>query len=101
MMRFVVFGKRVLYVWRTILRFVQLYLVLFHLNYFTIIAVQLITMPSCQDSLCRDCFKFHFTLAISEKTASLIKCPLCDVPDIENGEEVHIFFQYLNMQVLL
>ena len=50
-------------------------------------------MPGCTDSLCKDCFKSHFSIAIKEKTVKHFNCPICDLPDMTNRDGAQDLYQ--------
>ena len=49
---------------------------------------QMVTMPSCIHSLCKVCFKQHFTITIMEKMVKHFNCPLCGEPDLSEWSGV-------------
>lgn len=56
-------------------------------------------MPYCNHSVCRDCFKQHFTLTIKEKSVKHFTCPICSEPDMMMRDQTQDF--YLELFVAL
>ena len=44
-------------------------------------------MPGCLHSICKECFKENFTLAICEKGVKHFTCPVCDFSDDEMSQD--------------
>jgi len=47
---------------------------------------EMVTMPGCTDSFCKDCFSMNFKMAIKEKSVKHFNCPLCSEPDLANRD---------------
>lgn len=56
---------------------------------------QMITMPGCTDSFCKDCFKQNFTVAIREKEIKHFNCPMCSLPDMMDRESTEGIYMTL------
>ena len=42
----------------------------------------MVTMPHCGCSVCKDCFKGHYSLVAREQTLGHFNCLLCSQPDL-------------------
>ena len=47
---------------------------------------QMITMPACECSFCKNCFKENFHIVIKEKQVKHFNCPVCRKPDMSNRD---------------
>ena len=45
---------------------------------------EMIKMPGCSHSFCKECFKRHFTIAIQEKQVKHFNCPICNQPNMSS-----------------
>ena len=43
---------------------------------------QMVLMPGCPHSVCKECFKGHFTLVMKNQTVKHFNCPVCSEPDM-------------------
>ena len=46
--------------------------------------MQFVAMPGCIHSVCKECFKGHFTLVITTQEVKHFTCPICGEPDMAN-----------------
>ena len=58
--------------------------------------LQMVAMPGCKDTLCKDCFRGHFTVVVKEKSLHF-NCPVCSKPDLLN----HDASQSMYLQLLV
>lgn len=56
---------------------------------------QMIIMPGCTDTMCKECFKGHFRVTITEKGVKHFNCPSCDQPDMTNRDDAQDLYQEL------
>ncbi|TSN21233.1 E3 ubiquitin-protein ligase RNF31 [Bagarius yarrelli] len=56
------------------------------------------SLTSCQCSVCCDCFKQHFTIAVRDKHIRDMVCPVCSEPDINDPEHLNSYFSTLDIQ---
>ena len=47
----------------------------------------MVVMPACGESLCKECFRAHFSIVIKEQSVKHFHCPLCDKPDLSNPDD--------------
>ncbi|XP_063075121.1 E3 ubiquitin-protein ligase RNF31 [Engraulis encrasicolus] len=57
------------------------------------------SLTSCQCSVCCDCFKQHFTIAVRDKHIRDMVCPVCWEPDINDPEHLNSYFSTLDIQL--
>lgn len=57
------------------------------------------SLTSCQCSVCHECFKLHFTIAVRDKHIRDMVCPGCGEPDINDPEQLDSYFSTLDIQV--
>lgn len=57
------------------------------------------SLTSCQCSVCLDCFRQHFTIAVRDKHIRDMVCPSCCEPDINDPEKLDSYFSTLDIQV--
>ena len=50
--------------------------------------LQMVAMPWCTHSLCKDCFKRHFTGVINEQSVKHFNCPMCGEPNHDDSQAV-------------
>ena len=61
----------------------------------------MITMPGCTDTICKDCFKRHFSVVIAEKSVKHFNCPMCDQPDMTDLKDgTQDMYQMLFVQLV-
>ena len=60
---------------------------MYHHNYIMFVFLQMVAMPSCIHSVCKACFKGHFTITIKEKMVKHFNCLICGEPDLANRDE--------------
>ncbi|KAL7869891.1 hypothetical protein AOLI_G00138790 [Acnodon oligacanthus] len=53
----------------------------------------------CQCSMCCECFKQHFTVALRDKHIRDMVCPVCEEPDINDPEALQTYFSTLDVQL--
>jgi E3 ubiquitin-protein ligase RNF31 len=61
---------------------------------------EMITMPGCTDALCKDCFKGHFRVIISEQGVKHFNCPMCKEPDMTNRDDAADLYQELFVHLI-
>lgn len=61
--------------------------------------LQMQSLTSCQCSVCHDCFRIHFTIAVRDKHIRDMVCPVCSEPDINDPEQLDSYFSTLDIQV--
>ncbi|XP_019849469.1 PREDICTED: ubiquitin carboxyl-terminal hydrolase CYLD-like [Amphimedon queenslandica] len=49
---------------------------------------EMLCMPACGDSLCKYCFKEHFSITIREKSVKHFNCPICGLPDLGDNDQM-------------
>ncbi|XP_062843999.1 E3 ubiquitin-protein ligase RNF31 isoform X2 [Trichomycterus rosablanca] len=57
------------------------------------------SLTSCQCSVCCECFKQHFTIAVRDKHIRDMVCPACSEPDINDPEDLNSYFSTLDIQL--
>lgn len=57
------------------------------------------SLTSCQCSVCHECFRQHFTIAVRDKHIRDMVCPACSEPDINDPEQLDSYFSTLDIQV--
>ncbi|KAM9713320.1 E3 ubiquitin-protein ligase RNF31-like isoform 2-T3 [Menidia menidia] len=57
------------------------------------------SLTSCQCSVCHDCFRQHFTIAVRDKHIRDMVCPVCSEPDINDPEQLDSYFSTLDIQL--
>ncbi|XP_017269594.1 E3 ubiquitin-protein ligase RNF31 isoform X2 [Kryptolebias marmoratus] len=57
------------------------------------------SLTSCQCSVCHECFRAHFTIAIRDKHIRDMVCPVCSEPDINDPEQLDSYFSTLDIQL--
>ena len=53
-----------------------------------VLLLQMVVLPACGDSLCRNCFRQHFEIFIRERGVKYFTCLLCDQLDLDNDEQM-------------
>ena len=48
---------------------------------------EMIKMPDCSHSFCKECFKGHFTVVIQEKQVKHFNCPICNQPNMSSASK--------------
>jgi hypothetical protein len=56
---------------------------------------QIVNLPCCQCSVCRDCLRGHFDVIVKERYVRNMTCPICSQPDIDNSPQTDVYFQLL------
>ncbi|KAJ8355131.1 hypothetical protein AAFF_G00091440 [Aldrovandia affinis] len=59
---------------------------------------KVLSLTSCQCSVCCDCFQQHFTIAVRDKHIRDMVCPVCWEPDINDPEHLNSYFSTLDIQ---
>ncbi|CAJ1061358.1 E3 ubiquitin-protein ligase RNF31-like isoform X3 [Xyrichtys novacula] len=57
------------------------------------------SLTSCQCSVCHDCFRQHFTIAVRDKHIRDMVCPVCSGPDINDPELMDSYFSTMDIQL--
>lgn len=57
------------------------------------------SLTSCQCSVCFECFRAHFTIAVRDKHIRDMVCPSCCEPDINDPEKLDSYFSTLDIQL--
>ncbi|XP_047424660.1 E3 ubiquitin-protein ligase RNF31-like [Mugil cephalus] len=57
------------------------------------------SLTSCQCSVCHECFRQHFTIAVRDKHIRDMVCPVCGEPDINDPEQLDSYFSTLDIQL--
>ncbi|XP_038160828.1 E3 ubiquitin-protein ligase RNF31 isoform X1 [Cyprinodon tularosa] len=57
------------------------------------------SLTSCQCSVCHECFRQHFTIAVRDKHIRDMVCPACCEPDINDPEQLDSYFSTLDIQL--
>lgn len=57
-------------------------------------------LTSCECTICPDCFRQHFTIALKEKHITDMVCPACGRPDLTDDTQLLSYFSTLDIQVL-
>lgn len=55
---------------------------------------------SCECTICPECFRQHFTIALKEKHITDMVCPACGRPDLTDDTQLLSYFSTLDIQVL-
>ncbi|XP_035268708.1 E3 ubiquitin-protein ligase RNF31-like isoform X2 [Anguilla anguilla] len=56
-------------------------------------------LTACECSVCCDCFRMHFTIAVRDKHIRDMVCPVCGEPDINDHERLEVYFSVLDAQL--
>uniref|UniRef100_G1TXZ4 E3 ubiquitin-protein ligase RNF31 n=1 Tax=Oryctolagus cuniculus TaxID=9986 RepID=G1TXZ4_RABIT len=54
---------------------------------------------SCECTICPDCFRQHFTIALKEKHITDMVCPACGRPDLTDDTQLLSYFSTLDIQL--
>lgn len=54
---------------------------------------QMVNMPGCTDSVCKECFQGYFTVVIKEKQVKHFNCPVCKLPDLSDRDVGEFYFE--------
>ncbi|KAF7468737.1 E3 ubiquitin-protein ligase RNF31 [Marmota monax] len=54
---------------------------------------------SCECTICPDCFRQHFTIAVKEKHITDMVCPACGRPDLTDDTQLLSYFSTLDIQL--
>ncbi|KAM4719165.1 E3 ubiquitin-protein ligase RNF31 isoform 2-T2 [Anableps anableps] len=57
------------------------------------------SLTSCQCSVCHECFRQHFTIAVRDKHIRDMVCPACCEPHINDPEQLDSYFSTLDIQL--
>ncbi|KAL6097487.1 rnf31 [Pungitius sinensis] len=57
------------------------------------------SLTSCQCSVCHECFRLHFTIAVRDKHIRDMVCPVCSEPDINDPQQLDSYFSTLDIQL--
>ncbi|XP_072234593.1 E3 ubiquitin-protein ligase RNF31-like isoform X1 [Leuresthes tenuis] len=57
------------------------------------------SLTSCQCSVCHECFRQHFTIAVRDRHIRDMVCPVCSEPDINDPEQLDSYFSTLDIQL--
>ncbi|XP_056869366.1 E3 ubiquitin-protein ligase RNF31-like [Takifugu flavidus] len=57
------------------------------------------SLTSCQCSVCHECFRMHFTIAVRDRHIRDMVCPVCCEPDINDQEQLDSYFSTLDIQL--
>lgn len=55
---------------------------------------------SCECTICPECFRQHFTIALKEKHITDMVCPACGRPDLTDDAQLLSYFSTLDIQVV-
>nr|XP_033780129.1 E3 ubiquitin-protein ligase RNF31 [Geotrypetes seraphini]XP_033780130.1 E3 ubiquitin-protein ligase RNF31 [Geotrypetes seraphini] len=55
------------------------------------------SLTSCECTICPECFKMHFTIAVKEKHIKDMVCPSCNEPEISDEAELLNYFSTLDI----
>lgn len=55
------------------------------------------SLTSCECTICPECFKLHFTIAVKEKHIKDMVCPECSEPEINDEGELLSYFSTLDI----
>ena len=55
----------------------------------------MVLMPGCPHSVCKECFKGHFTNVMKTQTVKHLNCPVCTQPDMSNRDADQDMYQEL------
>ncbi|XP_037359019.1 E3 ubiquitin-protein ligase RNF31 isoform X2 [Talpa occidentalis] len=56
-------------------------------------------LTSCECTICPDCFRQHFTIALKEKHITDMVCPACGRPDLTDETQLLSYFSTLDIQL--
>ncbi|XP_045425826.1 E3 ubiquitin-protein ligase RNF31 isoform X1 [Lemur catta] len=56
-------------------------------------------LTSCECTICPDCFRQHFTIALKEKHITDMVCPACGRPDLTDDTQLLPYFSTLDIQL--
>ncbi|XP_006835466.1 PREDICTED: E3 ubiquitin-protein ligase RNF31 isoform X2 [Chrysochloris asiatica] len=56
-------------------------------------------LTSCECTICPDCFRQHFTIALKEKHITDMVCPACGRPDLSDDTQLLSYFSTLDIQL--
>ena len=56
---------------------------------------QMVLMPGCPHSVCKECFKGHFTNVVMTQTVKHFNCPVCAQPDMSSRDADQDMYQEL------
>ncbi|XP_064148405.1 E3 ubiquitin-protein ligase RNF31 isoform X2 [Loxodonta africana] len=56
-------------------------------------------LTSCECTICPDCFRQHFTIALKEKHITDMACPACGRPDLTDDTQLLSYFSTLDIQL--
>ena len=62
--------------------------------------LQMVSMPGCTHSTCKDCFREHFKVVIKEQGVKHFNCPICGRPDVTDTDQ-EFYFQLFQLLVRL
>ena len=48
--------------------------------------IQMITMPGCTDSMCKECFSGYLTVVVKTLEIKHYNCPVCGLPNMADRE---------------
>ncbi|XP_066200610.1 E3 ubiquitin-protein ligase RNF31 isoform X3 [Saccopteryx leptura] len=57
------------------------------------------SLTSCECTICPDCFRQHFTIALKEKHITDMVCPACGRPDLTDDTQLLSYFSTLDIQL--
>ncbi|XP_068777963.1 E3 ubiquitin-protein ligase RNF31 isoform X5 [Struthio camelus] len=60
---------------------------------------QMQSLTSCECTICPECFRQHFTIAVKEKPITGLVCPACDGPDLSAEADMLGYFSTLDIQL--
>ncbi|XP_067173275.1 LOW QUALITY PROTEIN: E3 ubiquitin-protein ligase RNF31-like [Apteryx mantelli] len=60
---------------------------------------QMQSLTSCECTICPECFRQHFTIAVKEKPIGGLVCPACDGPDLADDAQRLSYFSTLDIQL--
>ncbi|KAH0509639.1 E3 ubiquitin-protein ligase RNF31 [Microtus ochrogaster] len=60
---------------------------------------QMQALISCECTICPDCFRQHFTIALKEKHITDMVCPACGRPDLTDDNQLLSYFSTLDIQL--
>ncbi|XP_044923782.1 E3 ubiquitin-protein ligase RNF31 isoform X3 [Mustela putorius furo] len=60
---------------------------------------QMQALTSCECTICPDCFRQHFTIALKEKHITDMVCPACGRPDLTDDTQLLSYFSTLDIQL--
>uniref|UniRef100_A0A8I3W7B5 E3 ubiquitin-protein ligase RNF31 n=1 Tax=Callithrix jacchus TaxID=9483 RepID=A0A8I3W7B5_CALJA len=56
-------------------------------------------LTSCECTICPECFRQHFTIALKEKHITDMVCPACGRPDLTDDTQLLSYFSTLDIQL--